>query len=211
MPIKPDYYFKNGLPCDLNKETCFNVPIYTPADRYSIYMQMLVDLGVINGNFNRWRTVTQSPWRWFGPHLRIRGLIMSGILLRKRLFVGFSNYHLEQAFLKSMFEEVWDAAPDLMKASCTRLREDVTANPYIFRYWQFARNLFYPKKRKGAFFFLIERNVLDLIRKSLQNKKYFSICLNDSPLCTDEDFAYINEGLQKLIAKKFPQKSSFEL
>ena len=28
-PVTPDYYFKEGLPCDLNKETCFNVPIYT--------------------------------------------------------------------------------------------------------------------------------------------------------------------------------------
>ena len=148
-PIKPEYYFKNGLPCDMNKETCFNVPIYTPEDRYSIYMQMLADLGVINGSFDRWKTVMQSPRRWFGPHLGIRGIIMSGILLRKRLFVGFSNYHLEQAYLKSTFKEVWDAAPDFMKASCTRFRKDVTANPYIFRYWQFAKNHFYPMKKKG--------------------------------------------------------------
>ena len=210
-PIKPSYYFKEGLPCDMNKETCFNVPIYTPEDRYSIYMQMIADLGVINGDFNRWRTVLQSPWRWFGLHLGIKGIIMSGILLRKRLFVGFSNFHLEQAFLKSVFDDVWDAAPEFMEASCTRFRTDVSANPYVFRYWQFAKNLFYPMKRKGEFFFLIKRNDLKKIKKSVLKEEYTSVCLNDSPLCSDEEFTYFNEGLQQLFEKKFPIKSSYEL
>lgn len=210
-PIKPDYYFRKGLPCDMNKETCFNVPIYTPEERYSIYMQMVADLGVVNGEFNRWLTVLQSPWRWFGPHLGIRGIIMSGILLRKRLFVGFSNFHIEQPYLKSVFDEVWDAQPDFMEASCTRFREDVTANPYIFRYWQFARNLFYPRKVKGKFFFLIKPNNFKEIKKSILKGEYASICLNDSPLCTVEDFAFFKKELQQLFEQKFPQKSSFEI
>lgn len=210
-PVQPNYYFRDGLPCDMNKETCFNVPIYTSEDKYGIYMQMLADLGVINGKFNRWETVMQSPWRWFGPHLTIKGFIISCILLHKRLFIGFSNYHLEQAYLKSNFIKVWDAAPDFMKESCTRFRKDVSANPYIFRYWQFAQNHFYPMKRKGKYFFLIKRNVLNKIEEALHNKKYASICINDSPLCTDEDFAYIKEELQQLMKKKYPQKSSFEI
>ena len=41
-PINPDYYFKNGLPCDCNKETCFNVPIYTREERFDIRMSMLL-------------------------------------------------------------------------------------------------------------------------------------------------------------------------
>lgn len=209
-PVKPEYYFKNGLPCDLNKETCFNVPTYTKSDKYGIYMQMLADIGIINGYFNRWNTVCKSPWRWFGPHLGIKGIIMSGILMHKKLFVGFSNFHVEQSYLKSVFKEVWDAAPDFMEDSCTRFREDITANPYVFRYWQFAKNLFYPQKRKGRFFFLIRRNILDKIKNSLQNKEYISICLNDSSLCTDEEFAYINNQLQQLFEIKFPNRSSFE-
>ena len=34
-PAKPEYYFKNGLPCDCNKETCYNVPIFTPKERFT--------------------------------------------------------------------------------------------------------------------------------------------------------------------------------
>lgn len=210
-PIDPEHYFKNGLPCDLNKETCFNVPIYTKDDKYGIYMQMLADLGVINGHFNRKETVSQSPWRWFGPHLGIRGMVMSFLLFQRRLFAGFSNFHVEQTYLKSVFDEVWDAVPEFMHASCTRFREDVTANPYVFRYWQFARNLFYPSKRKGEFFFLIKHDVLDRIEKAFHDKHLVSVCLNDSVFCTNEEFELIDRGLQQLFETKFPQKSSFEI
>lgn len=210
-PVEPEYYFRNGLPCDINNETCFNVPIYTPKDKFGNYISMLADIGVINRHFNRRETVRKSPKRWFGPHLGIKGLIMSAILLNKRLFVGFSNYHTEQTYLKSVFEELWEKEPDVLKASCTRFREDNTVNPYIFRYWQLAKNLFFPLRRKSTFYFLIERTVVNQIEHTLQKEKSISICLNDTGLCTDENFAYINRKLQRLFAKKFPQKSSFEI
>lgn len=210
-PVKPNYYFRNGLPCDTNKETCFNVPIYTPSDKFGTWMSVLADIGIINRHFNRWKTVLQSPNKWFGLHLGIKGLIMSGLLSKRRLFVGFTNYHLEQAYLKSIFHEVWDKEPGFMNASCSRFREEITANPYIFRYWQLAKNLFYPMKRKGLFFFLIKEDCLKGISEALNNKKYNSICLNDSALCSEEDYIIINNGLIKLLEKKFPQKSSFEI
>lgn len=210
-PITPDYYFKDGLPCDINKETCYNVPIYTDNDRFGIYMSMLADIGIINRHFRRWDTVRHSPKRWFGPHLGIRGLLMSAMLSKQRLFVGFSNYHLEQAFLKSVFNEVWEQEPDFMNASCTRFREEITANPYIFKYWQFATNRFFPMKRSGEFFFLIERNVLKPIEKTLKDVKIASVCLNDTPLCSDNDFEYLSNNLKEILQRKFPQKSSFEL
>ena len=210
-PVKPEYYFKNGLPCDLNKETCYNVPIYTDTDRFGTYLSMMADIGLINHNFRRWDTVRQSPKRWFGLHLGKKGLIMSCLLAKQRLFVGFSNYHLEQTFLKSIFNEVWEKEPQFMNASCTKFREEITANPYIFRYWQFATNQFYPKKRSGDFFFLIERSILEPIEKTLQEAKLVSVCLNDSALCNDDDFEYISSHLKEMLERKFPNKSSFEI
>jgi hypothetical protein len=209
-PIEPDYYFKNGLPCDLNKETYFNVPIYTPEDQFGIYPVMLADIGIINSQFRRWNTVRQSPRRWFGWHLGIKGLIMSCLLSRQRLFVGFSNYHIEQAFLKSIIAEVWEKEPGFMYDSCTRFREDLKANQYLFRYWQFAKNMFYPMKRNGTYKTL-GKDMLDKIEIILQEEKYKSICINDSPLCTDEDFEYIYSHLHRIFENKFPQKSSFEI
>ena len=210
-PINPDYYFKNGLPCDQNKETCFNVPIYTRKERFGIYMSMLSDIGIVNAHFNRWNTVCQSPRRWLGPHLGISGLIMSSILLKQRLFVGFSNYHIEQAFLKSTFNEVWEKESEYLKSSCTRFREDVIANPYLFRYWQFAKNSFYPRKIKSTTIHLFDKSVINDIKKILNNRKIVSICLNDTSICLDDDFELIDRSIIEMLNEKFPRKSSFEI
>lgn len=210
-PINPDYYFKNGLPCDCNKETCFNVPIYTREERFDIRMSMLADIGIVNSHFSRWETVKKSPRRWFGPHLGFKGLIMSSILMKQRLFVGFSNYHIEQAYLKSSFEDVWEKEPDFLNSSCTRFREEVIANPYVFRYWQFAKNTFYPKKRKFATFHLDGRGAIDDIEKALFNMNCATICLNDTPMFSEEDFNYTMIRVKKMLEKKLPEKSSFEI
>ena len=209
-PVRPDYYFKHGLPCDNNKESFFNVPIYTKEDRFGITITMLANIGIVNGHFNRWKTVRQSPMRWFGTHLGIKGLITSCLLAKQRLFIGFTNYHIEQAFLKSIFDDVWEKEEEFMKKSCTRFRIDVCVNQYIFRYWQFASNKFYPKKRSRAFFFLSNRKVLKELEKTMMNETCKSFCLNDSPFCRDEDYKYLKKNLPLLFEKKFPQKSSFE-
>ena len=210
-PVSQEYYFRNGLPCDLNKETCFNVPIYTDRDRFSINMSILANIGIINSQFRRWDTVCQSPKRWFGPHLGIKGLVMSALLAKQRLFVGFNNFHSEQAYLKSVFYEVWEKVPDFMNASCTRFRAEVTANPYIFKYWQFATNRFFPKKRRGYYFFITEKGIFNQIERELSNTRNISCCFNDTPLCSDDDFDIICKKLHNLLETKFPNKSSFEL
>ena len=209
-PVSPDYYFRNGLPCDNNKESFLNVPIYTKEDRFGIAIAMLACIGIVNGHFNRWETVRQSPKRWFGPHLGIKGLITSCLLAKQRLFIGFTNYHIEQAFLKSIFDDVWEREEDFMKNSCTRFRNDVCAIQYLFRYWQFASNKFYPKKRSRKFFFLSNREVLKNIEQTMLDNNCKSFCLNDSPFCRDEDYEYLKKNLPLLFEKKFPQKSSFE-
>jgi len=210
-PVKPDYYFKNGLPCDNNRESCFNVPIYTKNDRFGICITMLTDIGLINKHFNRWETALKSPKRWFGLHLGIKGLIMSCFLLKQRLFVGFTNYHIEQAFNKSILEKVWKEEDNFLKEGCTRFRTDISANQYLFRYWQFASNQFYPMRRKRTFFFLSNRNVLNEIEKAFNEEKYISICLNDSAFCSEEDYEFLKTNLQIIFEKKFPSKSSFEI
>ena len=210
-PVKPEYYFKNGLPCDNNQETCFNVPIYTKEDRFGITIVQLTDIGLLNRHFNRWKTVLQSPKRWFGPHLGIKGLLMSCILAKQRLFIGFSNYHTEHAFLKSTIDDVWEKEGDFLSETSTRFRTDVSVNQYLFRYWQFASNKFYPMRRSRAFFFLFNKGILKDLEKTMMKEECTSICLNDSVFCNEEDYEYLKEALPSLFEKKFPNKSSFEI
>lgn len=209
-PVNPSYYFKNGLPCDNNKESFLNVPIFTKKDRFGITIVMLTDIGILNRHFKRWQTVLQSPKRWFGFHLGIKGFITSCILAKQRLFVGFTNYHIEQAFLKSTFKEVWEKEQDFLYNSCTRFRTDVSANQYLFRYWQFASNKFHPKKRSREFYFLDRKEVIKDIEQTMTKGRTKSICLNDSAFCTDEDYEFIKDKLHQIFERKFPIKSSFE-
>ena len=174
-------------------------------------MSMLADLGIVNAHFDRWTTVCQSPRRWYGMHLGIKGLVMSLILMKQRLFVGFSNFHTEQAYLKSTFKEVWEKEPDFLNASCTRFREEVIANPYLFRYWQFAKNMFFPKKRRFATIHLYNRSVVEHIEKALADVGIKSICMNDTSLCSNEDFKFLDDFILTRLEQKFPEKSSFEV
>lgn len=209
--IEPEYYFKEGLPCDSNAETVFNVPIYDNDYKFGIYPSILTNIGVINGHFNRWKTVRKSKKRWFGLHLGWRGILLSYYLRRQQRFVGFKWRHYEQPFLKSVFEEAWKEEPDMLNKSCTRFREEVILNPYFFRYWQFATNKFYPVKLTSGINIRIQKENIQQILSALHNENIKSLCLNDTPFCKAEDFEAIRYILHSEFEKKFPYKSQYEI
>lgn len=212
-PITPEYYFRKGLPCDCNKETFFNVPKYNPTDKFVIYISMLVDIGILNAHHDRSKVWRQSPWRWFGPHIGASGLLLSLIIAfsRKKKFVGFNWKHIELPFLKSVMDEVWEKEPSMLEQSCTRFREEVILNPYIFRYWQFATNRFYPDSRSKAKKYRTVATQMPMIIDAMTNPRVKSLCINDTPVCTDEEFETYKRNIHTVFEKKFPNKSAFEL
>ena len=212
-PITPEYYFRDGLPCDCNAETFFNVPIYNAVDRFNICISVMADIGVLNAHFDRRQVVKQSFRRWYGLHLWRAGLINSLVLSMygSHRFVGFNSKHVEQPFLKSIFDEVWSKEPDILEQSCTRFREEVTLNPYVFRYWQLASNRFYPVRRASAKKYRTIKRDMPNILKAIFDPKIKSLCINDTPECTDEEFVAYSKALKDAFEKKLPNKSSFEL
>lgn len=210
-PTKQEMFFHKGLPCDNNKETIFNVPIYSKEDKFETYISLLCDIGVINAHFNRWNTVRQSVRRWFGPHLGIDGMMTSLFIKRHYKFVGFKWRHYEQPFLRSTIEQAWEKEPDVLRKSCTRFREGVTLNQYFFRYWQFASNKFFPVKPYKTRCFHLRAWQLAEIEEVLNDQKIISICLNDTPKCPENEYEIINCRLQALLERKFPDKSKYEI
>ena len=209
-PVFPEFFFRDGLPCDNNKESMMNVPIYNNQDKYGIYMSILANVGVLNAYFDRRQTVHRSLKRWYGFHLGKKGLLLSFLLRRSRRFIGFQWRHFEQPFLKSSFEDAWENASEQLYASCTRFREEVQLTPYFFRYWQFATNRFYPMKLYKSIHYNLRMSKLDWVERALQNKETMSICLNDTANCPDDEFYAINCELQRILNQKYPLKSSFE-
>lgn len=212
-PVSPDYYFRNGLPCDRNKETVFNVARYTPNDRFNTFISIFTNVCVLNGHFERRKVTKQSFRKWFGPHLGLSGFFISCMVSMYRFprFVGFKTRHVEQPFLRSVMDEAWREEPDMLNKSCTRFREDVILSPYFFRYWQFATNRFYPVSLRGIEKFQILPENVEPIKKALGNRKIKSLCLNDCNFCTSKDFLTIKKVLHELFEKKFPKKSAFEV
>lgn len=209
-PISPDYYFRKGLPCDCNRESFYNVPKYNPIDRFAIYISMMVDIGVLNAHFNRREVWKQSPRRWFGSHLGKIGLFTSALLRHRERFIGFNMKHVEQPYLKSVLDEVWREEPHMMEESCTRFREEVILNPYIFRYWQFASNRFYPVKLNHMIKYRTEREQMPQILEAIKDPHIKSLCINDTSICSDDDFLLFKDAIHNVFNDKFPNKSSYE-
>lgn len=211
-PTKPEDYFIDGLPCDCNAETLFVSPWYDPIDRFSVKIIMFCDIAAINRHFDRRKTVRQAPKKWFGSHLWDK-YFLSTVQMSLMGVGGFQFFrlrHWDQPFLKSTIQEVWEKEPDMMAKSCTRFRQDVSLNQYVFRYWQFASNKFHPVKWNTGRSINLSSQTVNEVRDILLEGKIRSLCLNDSPYCTDEESSSVERILQETFEKKFPKKSIFE-
>ncbi len=209
-PVEPDYYFKEGLPCDYNFESVFKNPVYDNKNKFGVDLDIYWSIALINRNFNRKKVIRQAWKKWYGPHLWGKPLFFSLFLLNRPQFENFTLFHHEQPMLKSIFQEVWGKEGEVLNQSCTRFRKDINLCQYLIRFWQFATNSFYPVKKKGlAYHYYNQEIVKDLI-KNLHEEKCKSICINDSPHCSETDYEYARREIKLAFEKKFPTISMFE-
>ena len=125
-------------------------------------------------------------------------------------FVGFRSRHTEQPYLKSVFDDAWDKESGMLTESSTRFREDATLTPYFFRYWQFASNQFYPVRLKNGRKYTLLPFFLPKILKALKNPNIWSLCLNDTANCNEDDYQKMQGEVENAFKMKFPEKSIFE-
>lgn len=210
-PITKDYYFRIGLPCDCNEETLFYGPSYDPINKFSTKISIYCDMALLNYHFNRQDVVKQSVRNWYGLHLGWRGLFTSLLLKNRKKFEYFRGRHYEQTMLKSVIKDIWEKEEYMADKSCTQFRQDVSFNPYIIRYWQFATNRFYPTNLKSGKNLTLGVSDIEVIRKVILDMKFKSICLNDTPYCSQEEYLEIKKILHETFNAKFPKKSTFEI
>ena len=210
-PISPEYYFKKGLPCDSNAETLFMHPSWDPQNKFSTKISIYCDVAILNYHFKRKEVVRKARSKWLGLHLGLEGFLTSLILMKANHFEHFKLRHFEQPMLKSVIQDIWNEEGDMADKTCSQFRQDVTFNPYIIRYWQFATNNFYPMSLNSGKIFSLGKSNVEVIAKTLIEKKYKSICINDTPYCTEEDFIFIKKYIVSSFEKVFPYKSQFEI
>jgi hypothetical protein len=203
---KPDFFFKNGLPCD---SAVIN-PI-APKGRNVISNLQLTNIAIINEHFDKRRVIRENPLKWF--NIKYAQLLpLNIIFLPWERFPGLLEKHVSTSFLKSSYIEVWDKEYELLNETCMHkfrnFKTDV--NQWLIKEWQIAKGIFIPRYINSSKLYTIY-NIEDAMAvcNALIMKKYKMICINDHLESdnTDEIMAIIKNGFENV----FPEKSRYEL
>lgn len=209
-PVAPEYYFKNGLPCDVALQHPMTAPCYNKKNEWSITHIELCNVGMINLHFNRKKVMMANKKGWFGTYLGINGMVQALFSCFNPVFCNFGTPHYEKPLLKSSFEEVWAAEPEYLSKSCTRFREDLNVSIYLMRLWHLASNRFVPTKLKNKEYIRVTKDNLGELRRAMMSQRVTSVCIEDTWRLPDEDFPKVRDAVNDIFASKLPRKSSFE-
>lgn len=200
--MKPEDFFKNGLPRDIFGLDCI------PFGKNSAGMFNANNVGIINDHFNLWECIRQNPWKWLNYRYGIKVPLRTLFLLHKSWFPGFYYQHLTSNFLKSTFDEVWEKEGKILDATCKcKFRTATNVNQWLMKYWQLASGNFYPRKKKMGYYYGMQNDITDLL-EVIKNESQNIICINDTMKTVN--FEEKRDALKKAFENKFPEKSSFE-
>ncbi len=200
-PLRPEFFFRGGLPVDACIATalCFHF--------HGIFHIVGNDIAVLNEHFSKRAVFRAHPGKWFS--LRYGGMNLYNLaLLPFPSFSMFRELHLPYGYLKSTFEEVWRAEPELLEATTShRVRSDEDVNQWLVRYWQLVTGKFAPSRLNRGHFFSIGKDD-ELIKEAILKQKYPMLCLSDDSLAVDfeAEKQFIKEQFEQIL----PEKSSFE-
>ena len=198
----PEFFFKNGKPCD---SAVMNVHCYNMEDMF--IMAPFRDIGVINHEFHMREVIRKNPFGWFNLKYGVnnfRNLILMGC----PRFPGILQQHLPASYKKSTFQEVWHKYPEILNETCMhKFREMTDVNQWLFKEWQLAKGDFTPRKLQ------VGKSVpaynIGAAYKCISRQEATMLCLND----TEMDYGQFKKCV-KLVNRAFhrilPEKSGFE-
>lgn len=199
--IKPERFFLNGLPRDIA------VFAYNPSWS-QWYVRIKNNVRIINRYFNKKEVMAKWHDKWFHESYGSKAR-WNYILKFYDKFITLRVPHNAQPYLKSTFEEVWQAeAEELTKTSSNRFRALTDYTPELFRYWQICKGDFEPYNTYSdtKMFPLMIKHRKAI--KAIYNQAYSLICLNDNVHIRnyEEVMSQINDAFHSIL----PEPSSFE-
>ncbi len=203
--LKPEYFFKNGLPCDFWKENTFKTE--DAKDNFFDHI-VLNDLFVINRNFDKRTFIKNNFSKVFNLKYGKRN-IRYLMLYRWRYFCGFDMPHTANSFLKSSFKEIWEKEYNMLdKTSQNKFRSVFDVNQWVIHWWQMVKGNFSVISHNdvGKYFSLKENN--EELFNYIKSDKSTVVCINDTNV--NLDFEKATRELEVVLEKKLPEKSSFE-
>lgn len=200
--MKPDDFFKDGLPCDCAILNSIKM------DLHGIPNIIVNDLCVITEYFN-FSLQLKKHWRKWINYKYGKLLLRTLMLIPWRIYSGFYEPHLPTSFLKSTFQEIWNKESQLLnEVSSHKFRSKEDVNQWLIRYWQLASGEFIPRSPNIGKMYMVNDS-LDKIICDIKNHTHKMICINDSDKL--RDFEIAKKRLQFAYQETLPDKSSFEI
>ena len=207
-PVKPDFFFKGGLPMDY---ACLSIPKLTrKMTSYAPYSPM-----VLNDHWDMHAVIKENFPKWFAPCYGPKILFKNFVLSRQREFSGISTDHLPFPFLKSTFEELWTVEAGELDRNCSdRFRRFYGISPNLIRDWQRVEGRFNPcpnnrgKAWAESSFYEKDEN-LEVVLSAIGAPKYKMLCINDF-FDDSNRYEYWGEQIRAAFEKKFPFRSIYE-
>ncbi|MBO4444453.1 MAG: Stealth CR1 domain-containing protein [Bacteroidaceae bacterium] len=205
--VKPERFFKKGLPCE--RVGC---PIYFPDEFLHAHHILTNNTWCINQHFSKKECIRKHFFKWFSLNYikHPRCMLQTLLLLPYSKFSRFSEPHFPNSFLKATLEEVWEKCSDILEeTSASRFRELGNVNQWLFRDWQIAKGDFYPYDvyKDSICYELCDENIPQVV-STIRSQRKNIIVMNDSAQIRSFDVAKkaINSALDAIL----PEKCSFE-
>jgi len=205
-PLAKEDYFKDGLPCTYGGET----PIELTGHIGTWQHAAVNDLGIVNAHFPKRTAVAQYGKKYRDGCYRWKDNIRTIFLqkLHPDYFTGFKNLHAPAAYLKSCFEQVWNAEPEKLDQTCrNRFRTSDDVNQWVVLWWQIASGQFMPAMIDNLVSAVNEHTVNELC-SAIIHQTHDYICPNDPD--DDIDFEKLSDLLKQAFEAILPEKCSFE-
>lgn len=206
-PVKPEFFFKKGLPvipCDLG------IPRWLGNNQ--IGRTVINNSGVLNRNLDVVHLVRKHIWKYMdvrdlGVARSCKNILAFSI---NRTFIPGTFGHLPQSHLKSTFDGLWRTAPSALDTTSRhKFRSDDGVNQWLACAWDMISGRFYPanEKHRGQFL-TVNKNDLSQIRDTIRKQSYPLLCLCDRTSTPEQEQCFIE--IHKAIEQLLPEKSSFE-
>ena len=180
--------------------------------RQEIWQHAVVNnLGVINKHFSKRQQVAQYKKKFANKAYRWQDNLRTRVVekLYPDFFTGFKNLHAPGAYLKSTFEAVWNAEPELLRSTTMhRFRSADDVNQWVCLWWQVASGQFSPYNTSSVVACISDRTI-DGLCAEITGQRHDMLCLNDGE--TPVDFESLKVRLFRAFETVLPEKSSFEL
>ena len=201
-PVKKEFFFKNGKPCDSAVLNAF-----TPNHASHLLVN---DIEVINKHFYKREIMKKNYLKWFSLKYG-SSLLRTMCLLPWPEFTGIHITHMPQPFLKSTFEEVWKVEKDILELTMThRFRDISDVNQWLFRFWALCKGDFVPQHPfKGKKYYSFDYPCNEIC-SAIRMQKYKEIVINDCGKNAN-NFDFYMQEIAKAFEEILPEKSSFEL